>query len=104
MVLVSACLAGCKCRYDGNGKQIEEIMQMVIETKALPICPEVLGGMPIPRESCEINQGRVVTAVGNDYTSQFVLGAQKALEIAKILGVKKAILPTKSFLWLRQNI
>ena len=52
--LVSACLCGEKVRYDGKTKTVDKIKKLVDEGKALPICPEVEGGLPVPRHPCEI--------------------------------------------------
>lgn len=101
MYIVSACLAGIKCRYDGKGNQNDDIIKLVKEGKAFPVCPEVLGGLPIPRVACEIIEDeegkiRVMNKEGNDCTRQFVEGAEKALAIAEIVGADKAILKSKS--------
>ena len=101
MYLVSACLAGINCRYDGKNTVIEGIEELVRSGKAIAICPELLGGLEIPRGSCEINNagqdnGRVVTREGKDVTPEFEAGAQKTLEIARTIGTTLAILKSKS--------
>ncbi|MGM0419777.1 MAG: DUF523 domain-containing protein [Bacillota bacterium] len=100
MYLVSACLAGVKCRHDGTAAEITHVSKMVKEGKALSVCPEVLGGLGIPRIPCEIkvvNGERVVIGEdGNDYTREFKRGAEKTLEIAKIINASTAILKAKS--------
>ncbi len=96
MIIVSACLAGCKCRYDGKSNAKQEIIDLVERGVAIPLCAEVIGGLPIPRNSCEISSNKVIDANGNDFTLQFKTGAEKILEIAKILNVKKAILQQRS--------
>lgn len=96
MIIVSSCLAGCKCRYDGNSNAKQEIIDLVERGEAIPLCAELIGGLPTPRSSCEISNNRVVDSEGNDYTQQFQSGAAKVLEIAKILNVKKAILQQRS--------
>lgn len=100
MYIVSACLAGIKCRYDGRANTNERIKKLVEEGKAIPVCPEVLGGLPTPRTPCEIidNNGRIKVINKNeiDCTEEFLEGAKKALAIGQIVGVKKAILKSKS--------
>ncbi len=54
MYLVSACLAGVNCRYDGSNSGHEAIKQLVEDGKAIPVCPEVLAGLPTPRKCCEM--------------------------------------------------
>lgn len=101
MYLVSACLAGINCRYDGQNTTLSGIEELVRSGKAIAICPELLGGLEIPRESCEIvevREGnvRVVSKKGNDLTTFFQDGAQKTLEIARTIGITVAILKSKS--------
>jgi uncharacterized protein YbbK (DUF523 family) len=100
MIIVSACLAGIKCRYDGKDNLVPEIQKMVLEGKALPLCPEELGGLPTPRISCEIRKinGRnsVVSEKGEDLTREFQTGVDKVAKIAQILDCKTAILKSRS--------
>ena len=96
IIIVSSCLAGVKCRYDGNDNSVEEIIELVKSGKAVALCPEVMGKLLIPRASCEIVNGKIITKEGKDCTAEFKLGAQKTLEIAKILESKTAILKQNS--------
>ncbi len=100
MYIVSACLAGIRCRYDGRCNRDDTVYRLVTEGKAVPLCPEVLGGLSIPRVPCEIilhgGEKRVINRNGEDMTGEFVAGARKTLQIAKILGVEIAILKSKS--------
>ncbi len=100
MILISACLIGANCRYNATSSLIEELKTLVDKKLAIPICPETLGGLPIPRTPCEIqvinNSIKVVTKDGSDYTSEFLLGANKALEIAEKHNITTAILKSKS--------
>lgn len=101
MYLVSSCLAGVNCRYNGGNSENKVVVELVKEGLAIPICPEQLAGLPTPRPSCEIviddlGQSKVLSSNGEDFTKAFVEGAEKTLEIAKIIGVKKAILQSKS--------
>lgn len=100
MIIVSSCLAGIKCRYDGNDNVVPEIKELVLSGKAIPLCPEELGGLKTPRISCEIvrknDQILVINKDQVDCTAQFKLGAQKVAGIAKILDCKLAILKANS--------
>jgi len=101
MYLVCSCLAGINCRYDGKNNLNEKVVELVKAGKAIPVCPEVLGGMAIPRDPSEIildDEGnkKVVTEKGKDLTAVFKLGAEKTLQIAKIVEVKKVILQQRS--------
>jgi len=101
LCIVSSCLAGVKCRYDGNDNCIAAIREMVENGSAIPVCPEVLGGLPIPRVPAEIIRSEcgtisVVNKDGVDVTDCFIKGAQATLSIAQANGAKKAILKSKS--------
>lgn len=96
MDIVSACLCGINCKYDGKNNLNTALMERVMRGELLPVCPEVLGGLPIPRVPCEIKDGRVFTRDGRDVTEEFRLGAKKTLEIARAAGAKKAILKQRS--------
>lgn len=96
MNIVSACLAGIKCRYNGNSFSIPEVIAMVERGEAIPICPEVLANMPIPRPAAELRDERIVSNQGDDLTNVYWTGAQAALQIALLAGCKQAILKAKS--------
>ena len=101
MYLVSSCLAGINCRYDGKNNLNNKVLDLVKAGKAIPVCPEVLGGLDTPRDPSEIvvdedGNKRVVTEKGKDLTAEFKLGAEKTLKIAKIVEAKKAILQQRS--------
>lgn len=100
MILVSACLVGLNCKYSGGNNYNEEIFQMVKRGEAVPICPEQLGGLPTPRKPAEIRiidgKRHVITNEGIDVTENFERGAKEVLELAKKLGIKKAILQARS--------
>ena len=98
--IVSSCLAGIACRYDGKCKNNEIVNKLIKEGRAIPLCPEQLGGLPTPREpsECKIIDGeiRVYTKSGEDVTDEFYSGAEQVLEFAKKYGIKKAILQKNS--------
>jgi len=94
--LVSACLAGVRCRWDGDSKPCKKIIDMVKKGEAVPVCPEQLGGLPTPRPAAEIINGRVFTCEGRDVTSAFRKGAERGLEIAKKAKCAEAVLAPRS--------
>lgn len=96
MYIVSACLAGLCCRYDGGDNADERVITMVSEGRAVPVCPEQLGGLPTPRPPAEIINGQVLTQNGVDVTGQFVRGAEESLKLARMLGATRAILKARS--------
>lgn len=98
MILVSACLCGFHCRYDGNTKPNEEIVQLVKEGKALPVCPEQLGGLTTPRLPSErtVDDQKVLASDGRDVTDAFTRGAEEALRLAKLYECERAILKARS--------
>lgn len=96
MILVSECLVGVPCRMDGKAKLIPEIKKLVDEGKAIAVCPEVLGGLPTPRDPSEIQNGRVISKSGIDVTEPFIKGAKESLRICLEKGCTLAILKSKS--------
>ena len=97
MIIVSACLAGFRCRYDAEISPDPEIVALVKRGEAVPVCPEMFGGLPCPRVPAErVSDGRVVAKDGRDVTEAFRLGAEEALRIAKLYGCSHAILKARS--------
>ena len=96
MILVSACLAGEPCRYNGRDFPCPAVTALVAAGQALVVCPEVLGGLPTPRPPAEIIAGRVVTVDGEDVTAAYQAGAQLALQLARQAGCRTAILKARS--------
>jgi len=96
MILVSACLAGVKCRYDGKDNANAKVIDLVKKGIALPVCPEQLGGLQTPRIPAEIIDDKVINKKGENITLQFRKGAKEALNIAKLAGCNKAILKQRS--------
>jgi uncharacterized protein YbbK (DUF523 family) len=100
MIIVSSCLCGINCKYNGKNNLNENILKLVNEGLAVPICPEQLGGLKTPRKPAEIIEEngklKVVTSEGTDVTKEYIKGAKRACEIAKLVGAKKAILQRRS--------
>jgi uncharacterized protein YbbK (DUF523 family) len=96
VIIVSACLAGVECRYNGKAFPIPMVVDMVRKGQAMPLCPEILGNLPIPRLSAEQCDGKIFSSDGYDVTVDYVTGAKIALRIAKLVDSKKAILKSKS--------
>lgn len=96
MIIVSACLAGIKCRYDGGDNKNEKVVELVRKGLAIPVCPEQLGGLPTPRDPSEIVAEKVFSNHKIDVTQNFNKGAEETLRIAKLVGCKKAILKQRS--------
>ena len=96
IILVSACLLGINCKYNGKNNKNDKVIEYLKDKYVIPICPEVFGGLPIPRIPSEIKDNNVINKDGKDVTKYFINGANKTLEIAKILNIKKALLKQKS--------
>lgn len=95
-ILVSGCLLGIPCRYDGKRKEYEGIRQLMEQHVLIPVCPEQLGGLATPRPSAERAGDRVMNCRGEDVTAFFRRGAQQALELAKLYGCECAVLKERS--------
>lgn len=97
IILCSACLLGIKCRYDDKIKPNKKVVKLAKKGITLiPVCPEQLGGLPTPREPVEQKGRKVVTKSGKDVTKNFKKGAEQVLKLAKIFGIKKAVLKQRS--------
>jgi uncharacterized protein YbbK (DUF523 family) len=104
--VVSACLAGAPCRYDGRARTDDGVVADVEAGTAVPVCPEALGGLPTPRRPAELVGGdgadvldgraRVVDDEGTDVTAQYLVGAERALALARGIGVTEAVLQQRS--------
>lgn len=90
------CLAGVPCNYMGESRPCQPVIHLVDQGKAIPICPEQLGGLPTPRTSAERLGDRVFTINGTDVTEAFESGAQRTLKIARLVGADVAILKARS--------
>lgn len=96
-ILVSACLIGEPCRYDGKAYPCEGVERLAQTHTLIPVCPEQMGGLPTPRACTELQaDGRAVDAQGADRTEAFMQGARDAVRVAKQHGCKQAILKSKS--------
>lgn len=103
MYLVSACLLGVKSKYDGGEHYSPSLAKWVTSgEKVCPVCPEQLGGLPTPRQPCEITggdgskvwtkQAKVIRKDGKEVTEELIRGARQTLKLARILNIKEAIL------------
>ena len=95
-VLVSACLLGENCKYSGGNNRNEAVLAFLHGHEVIPVCPEVLGGLPVPRTPAEIINGAVTARDGRSVDAEFRLGAELALRRAKETGVELAILQPRS--------
>lgn len=99
--LISACLLGIKCRWDGKDNQNDRALDLIKKEILIPVCPEQLGGLSTPRARQEIQGGtgkevlerraKVITDIGEDVTSQFITGAEEMLKVARLYRVKEFI-------------
>lgn len=96
LYIVSACLAGVSCRFDGGHTPREQVIELVRQGLALPVCPEQLGGLPTPRPPCELREGHVVTIDGEDVTDAFERGVAEGVRLAVMAGCTEAILKARS--------
>ena len=96
-ILVSACLLGANCRYDGNNGRYEDVLALLEGYHLVPVCPEQLGGMETPRLGSERRgEKTVINQSGQDLTTFFIKGAEETLRLAETFGCKKAILKERS--------
>lgn len=95
-ILISACLIGLNCKYNGGNNENSKLVELMKEKDLIPICPEQLGGLKTPRASAERTQEKVLTKEGIDVTKEYQKGAEEVLNLAKKLNIKKAILKSRS--------
>lgn len=95
-IMVSACLLGENCKYSGGNNRDERVLAYVAGHEVIPVCPEVMGGLPTPRPPAEIVNGEVINREGVSVDYEYRLGAQKALEIARREKIDLAILQSRS--------
>ena len=96
--IISACLLGLDCRYDGKNNFIgeEKLQKLREEYELIPVCPEIYGGLTTPRIPSERVGERVLSKTGTDVTAEFQKGASAALQLAGIFGCEAAILKENS--------
>ena len=95
-LLISACLLGCRCRYDGASKAQPLAAALAKQHELVPVCPEQLGGLATPRPPAERRGDRVVAEAGADVTAQYRRGAEEALVLYQMLGCDAAVLKERS--------
>ncbi len=107
MILVSACLCGINCRYDGQDSLNPQVLELFNKGELVPVCPEQLGGLSTPRACMEIVGGEGKNVLEGkskifdktytaDSSGEFIEGARRVLKIAKVLNIQKAILKQRS--------
>ncbi len=97
-LLISGCLLGLACRYDGESRPLPKELLKALEQKfhLIPVCPEQLGGLSTPRNPAERVGERVISNAGKDVTGEYQKGAEEVLRLAKLLDCRIAILKEKS--------
>lgn len=95
-IVVSACLLGENCKYSGGNNYSEKVMKFLEGHQVIPVCPEVLGGLPVPRVPAEIVNGIVTNAEGTEVDREYRTGAERALKIALEQGAQLAVLQSRS--------
>lgn len=102
MIIVSACLTGIPCNHNGEATPDKRVISLIREGLAFPLCPEILGGLTIPRNRTRISEGDgnmvleqkkglLITSDGNDVTKQFLRGAELTLKVLRLLGIDTVI-------------
>ena len=95
-VLVSACLLGLNCKYDGKNNRNEKVLEYIKDKEVIPVCPEIFGGLQTPRIPSEIVGDKVLNREKIDVTKEYQKGAEETLYLAKLFNVKKALLKESS--------
>ena len=95
-ILVSACMLGVKCKYDGTDNYNAEVIELMKYANLVPCCGEIMGGLPTPRPAAERFKDRVITVDGGDVTDQFVRGAREVCRIAGLYHCRYAVLKERS--------
>ncbi len=96
MILVSSCLVGLGCRYDGSDNKVLEVLKYLEGKEWMPVCPEQMGGLSTPRDPAELLRDRIITINGDDVTAQFVKGADEVARLARLVDATGAILKSRS--------
>lgn len=95
-ILISACLLGVNCRYNGTGGNLDQFEELSALAELIPVCPEIMGGLPTPRPPAERKDARVITCNGGDVTEAYLRGAQETLHLAQRFLVPLAIMKERS--------
>ena len=105
-LLVSACLLGVACNHEGRGSPRAVVEDLERRYRLIPVCPEVLGGLPTPRAAAELSGGDgaavlageavVVNVDGADVTAAYRRGAEAAVALARATGATRAVLKARS--------
>lgn len=95
-IMVSACLLGENCKYNGGNNRNEKILNFLEGHEVIPVCPEVMGGLSVPRPPCEIRNGVVMNDLGENVDRQFREGAEKGVQLALKEKVELVILQPRS--------
>ena len=95
-VLVSACLLGFCCRYDGKGKKFPAVEELMDLCNLIPVCPEQMGGLTTPRKPAEQRGDKVAAEDGSDVTKEYRRGAEEAVKAASLYGCRYALLKERS--------
>ena len=95
-IVVSACLLGLPCRYDGKSCPNERVLKLAEKHTLIPVCPEQNGGLSTPRPPAEIIDGKVINKAGTDVSEQYLRGAQIALDVAELNQADFVLLKAKS--------
>jgi uncharacterized protein YbbK (DUF523 family) len=97
VVVVSACLLGVPCNHRGSGRADPAVAALAATARLIPVCPEVAGGLPIPRPAAERgSDGRIRTESGEDVTEFYERGAAHTVELALTTGASRAVLKARS--------
>lgn len=106
MILVSGCLLGLSCKYNGGSNSCPKCLELMKKKTLLAVCPEQLGGLATPRPPAEIQAGqgldvlegrvKIINKEGKDVSQEFIKGAQETLLLARLVGAKKAIFKERS--------
>ena len=91
-VLISMCLCGVPCRYDGRDVPFEKLVELIDDVTLIPVCPEIMGGLSTPRDPAELINHKVISNQGLDVTKEYDQGAHITLKLAKQLNCDVAIL------------
>ena len=97
-VLISACLLGVDCKYNGSNNKLDDKIIHSLKEKynLIPVCPEIMGGMPTPRNPVEISDGKVFYYDGEEFTKEFEKGSEEVVKLAKLYDATIAILKENS--------